>query len=150
MDKPQHPAQATYDAKIELHQAAFLAAYAECGTVAAAALAIGLTASAVYDWKKADRFGFLDRFALAGLAFGEKLEELALKRVEAPTGKGGGDILLIAMLNANKPDKWRRNDAPSGAIAAPSQTVINIIVPAGAKVPETMTVEGESRQVEDE
>ena len=39
------------------------------------------------------------------------LESMALERVQNPEGNRGSDTLLIALNNANNPDKWRGNQA---------------------------------------
>jgi len=132
-----------------------LLGYAEFGTITAGLTAAGISAFPFYEWRKEDVFGFVARFAAAMVAFGDKLEDMALKRLENldPKSKGGSDLLLIAMLNANKPDKWRRSDAPNiGGVTVPvTQIVINLA--PGVTLPETTqatpsdVIEGASREI---
>jgi len=50
---------------------------------------------------------YRERFQDAVEDFADSLEALALDRVHHPEGKVGSDILLIALLNANRPTKYR-------------------------------------------
>ena len=109
---PLHPARATYDAKTLASQNAFLAAFTHCGSITLAASAVGLHPATVRDsWVKNDALGFQARFHNAQAEFADYLEQLALKRVENPTNNGrtGSDVLLMGLLNANHPTKWRHN-----------------------------------------
>ena len=109
---PLHPARATYDAKTTASQDAFLAAFGQCGSIAQAAAAAGVHPATVRDlWVKNDALGFQARFHNAQAEFADYLEQLALKRVENPTNNGrtGSDVLLMGLLNANHPTKWRHN-----------------------------------------
>ena len=109
---PLHPARATYDAKTTASQDAFLKAFGQCGSIAQAAAAAGIHPATVRDlWVKNDALGFQARFHNAQAEFADYLEQLALKRVENPTNNGrtGSDVLLMGLLNANHPTKWRHN-----------------------------------------
>ena len=106
-----HPARATYDAKMLAEMDAFLIAFPHSRSIAEAATCAGVTFGAVYQWRMDDALGFLARFKIAQGERADYLEELAQKRVESPSfnGRIGSDVLLIAMLNANEPGKWRQN-----------------------------------------
>ena len=109
---PLHPARATYDAKTLASQDAFLAAFGQCGSIAQAAAAAGVHPVHVRKhWINDDALGFQLRFRDAQAEFADYLEQLALKRVEAPSfnGRIGSDVLLMGLLNANYPTKWRHN-----------------------------------------
>ncbi|MCH8129245.1 MAG: hypothetical protein IIC70_05010, partial [Acidobacteria bacterium] len=45
--------------------------------------------------------------ATSGAAFADELENIAMDRIRNPEGRLGSDILLITMLNAHKPEKYR-------------------------------------------
>ena len=89
------------------NQQAFLSAYAYSGTLTAAAKAAGITRTAVFLWKQDDALGFNARFSKAVEAFADELENIAMDRIRNPEGRLGSDILLITMLNAHKPEKYR-------------------------------------------
>ena len=96
----------------EARQRAFLAEYAECGTILEAARAAGVGRTAVYDWQRDGRDGFRERIQHATPNFREHLEELAISRVHKQ-GDNATPLLLITLLNANWPDKYRPNVAPT-------------------------------------
>ena len=89
------------------NQQAFLSAYAYCGTQTKAAEAAGLSRDVVTLWKQDDALGFNARFSKAVEAFADELENIAMDRIRNPEGRLGSDILLITMLNAHKPEKYR-------------------------------------------
>jgi len=109
--KRPHPAQATYTLKTSLRQEAFLAMFPKCGTISGTAKALGITPDSAHSWIKTNHLGFRDRMVEARQRFGEFLEDMALQRVMNPSfnGKIGSDLLLIALLNANMPAKYRAN-----------------------------------------
>lgn len=92
------------------NQERFLQAYAVTGTDRAACQLVSIARRTVNDWKHDDKLGFLARYELAKASFGAFLEGIALDRVMNPQERGrlGSDVLLIALLNANLPDKYRR------------------------------------------
>jgi hypothetical protein len=93
-------------------QVTFLTAYQEVGTITAAAEATGITPHCASLWQRGDIHGFRARFSLAQAAFNDSLENLAISRVRDPQGNRGSDILLLALLNAHKPAKYRPNVQP--------------------------------------
>ena len=103
-------------------QEAFLLAFRGTGTVLQAAAGI-CDRTMVYYWRKNDCQGFNARFEKAQHSFREYLEQLALHRIKDPTGNRGSDVLLLALLNANYPEKYRPNvvvdaDAAKAVLAA--------------------------------
>ncbi len=89
------------------NQHAFLRAYEFNGTETAAAKAVGITWEAVRLWKRDDSLSFNTRFPKAIEAFANGLEDIAMARIREPQGYRGSDVLLLAMLNAHKPEKYR-------------------------------------------
>ena len=85
---------------------AFLTAYAKCGTVTQASKAIGVSNATPYDWLKHDNDGFKANFEQAKQSFADSLESIAFERVQT---RDTNDVLLITLLNAHKPDKYRPN-----------------------------------------
>ena len=94
----------------------FLAAFALCRQKATAARAVGIGRSTVYWWEGKDHLGFKDRLREADEVFTDDLENLALNRVRAQK-PSDTPVLLITLLNANLPDKYRPNSV------APSETM---------------------------
>ena len=90
-------------------QNAFLAAFAKSGAIVRTAEAIGISPWTVYHWITMDTHCFRHRIEKAREAWAEYLESIALARIEEPSGNRGSDVLLMGMLNANHPTKWRRD-----------------------------------------
>ena len=85
---------------------AFLVAYAKCGTVTSAARSIGINPATPYDWLKHNNDDFKANFEQAKQSFADSLESLAFERVQT---RDTNDVLLITLLNAHKPEKYRPN-----------------------------------------
>ena len=89
----------------ERRQKIFLLAYSEHGTVRAACRAAEVGRAAYDRWvrdpdcqRKVEKVKY---------DFAELLEEIALDRVKNPDKNRGSDLLLIGLLNANMPQKYR-------------------------------------------
>ena len=93
--------------RIYSRQEAYLIAYAQTGTGSHAIRAAGVSDETARRWQTMDTLHFKARLHDARERFADSLEELALDRVRNPEGKVGSDVLLIALLNANKPSKYR-------------------------------------------
>lgn len=91
------------------HQDAFLAAFSRDGTIYRAAPAVGITRMTVQNWNNDNTMNFRDRFQVAQGTFAESLEDTAMQRIANPSGNRGSDVLLMAMLNAHLPAKYRQN-----------------------------------------
>ena len=83
-----------------------LAALEEWGTVRKACQVAGVGRRTFHYWETDDP-EFSVSVDLARRAFAESLEDLALARVQNPDKGKGSDILLIGLLNANMPHKYR-------------------------------------------
>ena len=105
--------------KLSPNQRAFLAAYAECGTITAAAEAAKINRRQHHRWIEAGN-GYQEAFAEARERAGDRLEEEARRRavdgVPEPVfykGKPVGairkysDTLLIFLLKGARPEKYR-------------------------------------------
>ena len=84
----------------------FLAAYEEWGTVKKGCEAAGVTRHAYGRWTQRDP-DFSKSVDLMRQSFAESLESIALDRVKNPDKNRGSDILLLGLLNANMPAKFR-------------------------------------------
>ena len=99
------PDQNTWEA-----QERWLSAFSRLGTMTKACGIADIHRNTVRNWEVSDRFGFRQRQRDAQTAYADYLEGVALDRVESPEGNRGSDTLLIALNNANNPDKWRGNN----------------------------------------
>ena len=111
-------------------QHAFLSAYPLYGSIVATANACGIPVGTCYRWVNpgsstyVGMAAFHEGYENARKGYADTLEALAWSRVSDPTGNRGSDVLLLALLNANHPAKWRPNvstisdtDAAKGILA---------------------------------
>ena len=84
----------------------FLKALAGCGTISKACSSIGLTRWSYRKWVLEDH-EFSERVDGARADFSESLEDIALDRVRNPDKGKGTDVLLMGLLAANMPQKYR-------------------------------------------
>ena len=84
----------------------FLAAYGEWGTIRKACEIAGISRDGYGNWHKGDP-EFVKKLDLMRQSFAESLEQLALERVQNPDKNRGSDVLLLGLLNANWPAKYR-------------------------------------------
>ena len=91
---------------VKVRQDVFLKAYEKFGVITRACESIGLHRDTVRKWKTHDWYGFRERFFDSHMVFTESLEELAINRVKVQK-PSDNPTLLIALLNANHPDKYR-------------------------------------------
>jgi hypothetical protein len=92
-------------------QEAFLLAYAETGSIRAASPVCGTNRVTVYYWQKRDALGFNNRFTMASHRFRERIQDHIIHRVFNPEGNRGSDVLLLALINATWPERYRQNVA---------------------------------------
>tara|TARA_Y100000296_G_C5016042_1_gene177470 strand:+ start:18 stop:527 length:510 start_codon:yes stop_codon:yes gene_type:complete len=85
---------------------AFLRVLAEWGTVKKACELSGVGLRTYTRWV-ADDYEFSSKCEEARHTFAESLEEIALERVTNPDKNRGSDVLLLGLLNANMPKKYR-------------------------------------------
>ena len=90
-------------------QETFLSSMGSYGTIGKACFESGVNRESVRRWRNDDVLGFAERFQVAVAAYGDYLEDMVHDRLENPTGNRGSDVLLMARLNAERPEKWSRN-----------------------------------------
>jgi hypothetical protein len=93
-------------------QETFLAAYADAGSIRKAAPAAQISREAVRVWQRDDILKFKDRLEHAQHSFREMLQDKAIELVKE-LKPGNSPLLLIALLNAHWPDKYRPNVVPT-------------------------------------
>jgi hypothetical protein len=91
---------------VKVRQDVFLRTYEKLGVITKACEAIGIHRDTVRKWKTHDWYGFRERFFDSHMVFTESLEELAINRVKIQK-PSDNPTLLIALLNANNPNKYR-------------------------------------------
>ena len=91
---------------VKVRQNLFLRMYEKIGVITRTCESVGLHKDTVRFWKTNDVQGFRERFFDAHMSFTESLEELAINRVKIQK-PSDNPTLLIALLNANHPDKYR-------------------------------------------
>ena len=84
----------------------FLRVFEEWGTIRKACDTTGIPRGTYNRWHSEDP-EFSRDVDVARQAFAESLEEIALDRVRNPDKGKGTDILLLGLLNANMPQKFR-------------------------------------------
>ena len=84
----------------------YLNCYAETRSKTVSATAAGVSYRTAMKWQSNNEFGFTERFEDADILFCENLEQLALDRVKMQDAKAN-PVLLITLLNANLPQKYR-------------------------------------------
>jgi len=73
-----------------------------------------LDRSTIYIWRKRNP-KFAEAMSTALEEFSDRLEAIALDRVTNPVGSRGSDILLLGLLNANRPSKFRNQNNGSNS-----------------------------------
>ena len=97
-------------------QQAFLLAYSQCGTIAKAAEIIGIHRYTAFRWRQQDTFRFKDRMLDAQATYCDVLENKA-HELAMNLDSNNNPVMLITLLNANLPDKYRPNSVlPSEAM----------------------------------
>lgn len=97
-------------------QSAFLLAYSQCGTIAKAAEIVGIHRYTAFRWRQQDSFRFKDRMLQAQATYCDVLENKA-HELAMGLDPGQNSLILVTLLNANLPDKYRPN------AVAPSETM---------------------------
>ena len=87
-------------------QSKFLKCYKETRSKSVSASYSGVTYRTASKWERDNKFGFAERLEEADFEFCENLEQLALERVKMQDAKSN-PVLLITLLNANLPMKYR-------------------------------------------
>lgn len=94
---------------IKTLQKDFLEAFVSFGTIRAACKSAGVDRDTVKKWRKGD--DFRAKFDNAKDDFREQLEEIAFQRLRDQTSKDN-PVLLITLLNAHFPERYRPKEAP--------------------------------------
>ena len=84
----------------------FLKVYEETRSRSVSASYAGVSQASITKWIREDYLEFKQRYDEADTAFCEGLEQLALERVKMQDSKSN-PVLLITLLNANLPRKYR-------------------------------------------
>ena len=90
----------------EARKRVLIATLEEYGTIRKACEVSGVPRKTYDVWNRDDP-EFSVSMDLARRSFAESLEELALERVKNPEKGKGSDVLLLGLLNANMPHKFR-------------------------------------------
>lgn len=90
-------------------QSRWLTVFPSVGNIQGTCKVVQVHRSRIYRWISEDTNGFVERFARAKMQRGEFLEGVANQRILNPKGNRGSDILLLGMMNAEMPDKYKRN-----------------------------------------
>ena len=88
------------------NQDKFLSCYSETRSKTTSCIYAGVQYRTVMKWQKENYCGFAERLEESDFQFCESLEQLALERVKLQDAKSN-PILLITLLNANLPMKYR-------------------------------------------
>ena len=107
-DQPHHWNRSNDQRKDDMakRKKKFLDSFEACGTIRGACNIVGVARPTYHRWVVEDA-DFAKEFDQRRVAFAESLEELALDRVRNPDKNRGSDLLLIGLLNANMPAKYR-------------------------------------------
>ena len=113
-DQPHHWNRSNDQRKDDMakRKKKFLDSFEACGTIRGAGNIGGVARPTYHRWVVEDA-DFAKEFDQRRVAFAESLEELALDRVRNPDKNRGSDLLLIGLLNANMPAKYRPQVAMS-------------------------------------
>jgi tRNA A37 methylthiotransferase MiaB len=110
-----------YEERTKRRQAAFLKVYSSGASVREATKAAETTRKAIYGWIKDDRNGFAKLYDEAQADFKDSLIERAMSRLKDQKSSDS-PILLITMLNAYIPEKFRPNVIPTEEVAKETMT----------------------------
>jgi hypothetical protein len=97
-------------------QDAFLAAYVFAGSIKKASEAVDISRYTVSGWISKDVQGFRVRFEGAKDDFKEYLQDMAVDRVKSQK-PGDNPVLLITLLNAHWPEKYRKTGSSADGSA---------------------------------
>lgn len=103
-------------ADLQARQDNFLAAYSVVGSIKTAAENTGIIRGTVYSWVQEDKHNFRAKFTAVKEDFREYLQDMAINRVKDQK-PGDNPVLLITLLNAHWPEKYRPNTVVSDGTA---------------------------------
>ena len=104
------------DQETKKNQDRFIGIYRQGASVKSAAEGTGISRRTVQLWVKADKFGFTERFDGAQSDFKDSLIEMAMGRLNEQK-PSDSPLLLITMLNAYIPEKFRPTSASTEEVA---------------------------------
>ena len=104
------------DQKTKRNQDAFLRIYSQGASIKSAATGAGINRRQVSRWVAGDNFGFTERFDAAQADFKDSLIEMAMNRLQEQKSSDS-PLLLITMLNAYIPEKFRPTSASTEEVA---------------------------------
>jgi len=105
-----------YEKRTAEQQEAFLKVYSDGASIRAAARAAETTRNTVKGWVERDKNGFAKLFEEAQADFKDSLVERAMARVKDQKSSDS-PLLLITMLNAYIPEKFRPNTIATEEVA---------------------------------
>ena len=133
-------------------QSTFLSIYSAGASVAQAAKAAGTTRWTVKRWVDADKNGFRNLYENAQNDFKDSLIEMAMRRLNEQQAKDS-PLLLITMLNAYIPERFRPNTLATEEVAKETITELRKLsqkaYKAVPKTEEQMTSKSPLEQVEE-
>jgi phage terminase small subunit len=94
--------------EVLVNQQRFFEEYVKCGSLTDSAQLAGIKRSTVKGWYNKDTQGFKGKYAEAKEEYREYLQTLALERIKQQK-PSDNPVLLITMLNAEWPEKYRRD-----------------------------------------
>jgi hypothetical protein len=126
-------------------QEAFLATFAETGSIRRSAHAVGISRQSVNNWQHANSLGFMSRFEVARQQWKDTLEDEAWGRIKDPKGNRGSDTLLMAMLNAHH-EAYRPK--PGNDSLSDVRDILHHLTQLAGPA-RSLVIEGEARPVEE-
>ena len=134
----------------KVKQDAFLVLYSRGSSLRAAAVSAGTTRWTVRRWLDEDRYGFADRFGHAQADFKDSLIEMAMGRLQEQKASDS-PLLLITMLNAYIPEKFRPTAAATEEVAKDTIKELRTLAKNAfvAKPAEEMSERSAMQQVEE-
>lgn len=105
-----------YEKETKEKQETFLSIYSQGASVAAAAKGANTTRQTVKRWVDSDKNGFRDRYESAQNDFKDSLIERAMNRLNEQKANDS-PLLLITMLNAYIPERFRPNTLATEEVA---------------------------------
>ena len=146
------PRTKKFEEETKQKQETFLSVYAAGASTAAAARAAGTTRYTVKRWMDGDINGFRDRYENAQNDFKDSLIERAMSRLNEQKANDS-PLLLITMLNAYIPERFRPNTLATEEVAKDTIKELRALsqkaFKANPKTEEQMTSKSPLEQVEE-
>ena len=104
------------DTETKRKQDAFIRVYRQGASIKAAAEGVGTSRRSIRRWVAEDTFGFTEKYDAAQSDFKDSLIEMAMNRLNEQKATDS-PLLLITMLNAYIPEKFRPTTASTEEVA---------------------------------